>query len=341
MKRMSSDQASRIDQVVQEVQSGAKYRAVSPDLVRRIGRQELAARRTTKEAVKATKNRLHQVYGAFVPTGARYDRWSDELRAPASASEPPTAQADVLHPQAGTRSRAVAERNARGHGDAHDDSDGYMLPWQQPAFRDVCWRIMGRHASTAERIAILPEFYRTALAGLPPIRSVLDVGCGLNPLAIPWMGLPADVTYHCCDIDAGLIDFLNRYFALAGIDGRAEVRDVVSSPPREPANLALALKLLPTLDQIERDAGATLLHALVAPYLLVSFPARSLCGREKGMARHHEARFLALAEVEGWAVQRFGFAGELAFLVRRGDVVAGQADVSPGFRHPVSDIFDV
>ena len=31
----------------------------------------------------------------------------------------------------------------------------------------------------------------TALAGLPPIHSVLDVACGLNPLAIAWMPPPA------------------------------------------------------------------------------------------------------------------------------------------------------
>jgi 16S rRNA (guanine(1405)-N(7))-methyltransferase len=176
---------------------------------------------------------------------------------------------------------------------------------------------MAQHASTVERLAILPEFYRTVLADLPPIRSVLDLGCGLNPLALPWMGLPADVTYTCYDIDAGLVAFLNRFFALAGIDGHAEVRDVVSSPPREPADLALALKLLPTLDQIERDAGATLLRALQASHILVSFPSRSLCGREKGMAQNYEARFLALAEHEGWPVQRFAFATEIAFLVRR------------------------
>lgn len=297
---MAQDQASRTDQLVQEVLRGAKYRAVSVDLVRRIGQQELAAHRTMKDAVKATRNRLHKVYGAFLAAPPRYSRWLEELRVARGVPGE-----ERLHGQeAGIVQGAGTCRGAA------------PAPWQ-PALLEACRRIMARHASTAERLPLLPEFYRTVLADLPPIRSVLDLGCGLNPLAIPWMGLAADVTYTCCDIDAALIALLNHFFALAGVNGRAEVRDLVSSPPREAADLALALKLVPTLDQIERDAGATLLRALHASSLLVSFPARSLGGHEKGMERHYEARFLALAGAEGWTVRRFSFATELAFLVRR------------------------
>jgi 16S rRNA (guanine(1405)-N(7))-methyltransferase len=152
---------------------------------------------------------------------------------------------------------------------------------------------------------------------MPPARSVVDVGCGLNPLAIPWMGLPAGTRYTCHDIDRGLIDFLNQYFAIMGIDGHAEVRDVVADPPAERVDLALALKVLPTLDQLQRDAGIALLRALPASRVLVSFPGRSLGGRDKGMAGHYAARFRAAAAAESWQVKEFVLPGEMAFAVRR------------------------
>jgi 16S rRNA (guanine(1405)-N(7))-methyltransferase len=103
--------------------------------------------------------------------------------------------------------------------------------------------------------------------------------------------------------------------ALAGINGRAEARDVIQDCPGQPADLALALKAIPCLEQIDKSAGARLLDSLNAKYLLVSFPVQSLGGRSKGMAVNYEARFQELVAGRGWSIRRFAFATELAFLV--------------------------
>lgn len=263
-----------LERLVQAVLQSARYRQVSHDLIRHIGRQELTSRRNLKEATKGTKNRLHQIYGAYFTGEPRYERWLGELA------------------------------NAAATGDAG-------------TLRAACLSILQRHASTRERVPILDRFYATILAPLPPVHTVLDIGCGLNPLTIPWMGLPPDTTYRCYDVDAGLIAFLNGFFEVTGIRGQAAVCDVASAPPQQPADLGLALKVVPVLDQIERDAGSVLLRALRVAHLLVSFPAHSLSGRDKGMVQHYEARFAALAQAEGWIVRRFMFATELAFLVHK------------------------
>ncbi|MGH2344876.1 MAG: 16S rRNA methyltransferase [Chloroflexota bacterium] len=256
--------------LVRAVHGSAKYRRIAPELIAAIGARELRAHGNLKDAIKATKNTLHQVYGAFFAAPPRYDAWLDHLDAAADQG-----------------------------------------PEQ---WREACLGIMRNHSSTRERAPVLSRFYAECLAGLPPIHSVLDLGCGLNPLSIPWMNLPPDVTYYCCDIDAGLVDFLNRFFGLAGIRGQAEVRDLTRDPPRQPADLALALKLLPTLETLERGASAALPRALEATHLLVSFPERSLGGRRAGMARGHGAAFRALADQEGWMVEERVFPGETVFL---------------------------
>ena len=60
-----------------------------------------------------------------------------------------------------------------------------------PQVKDFCLERMRGHASTQERLPILEEFFQTTLASIAPVESVLDLACGLNPLALPWMPLTA------------------------------------------------------------------------------------------------------------------------------------------------------
>jgi 16S rRNA (guanine(1405)-N(7))-methyltransferase len=286
---MSNSSKSDIDALVEAICASKKYAAISKDLVRAIGLRELAARRKLKEAIKATKNKLHQVAGAFLDARPPYDAWLEQL-----------ANVQTACPEA---LLSAVEGPAEG--------------FQRSNVQTVCRNIMAHHASTRERLPVLDSFYRQIFGVLPPIHSVLDVACGLNPLAIPWMPLAPGATYAACDLYADMIEFLNGFFQIAGIAGHAQVCDLVSGPPRQSADLALVLKTLPTLEQIAKDAGRDLLRALDAPYLLVSFPARSLGGRDKRMAAHYAQRFEAVVAAEGWPAERFEFASELAFLVRK------------------------
>ncbi len=267
----------QLDELVTAVLAAAKYRHVSPAFVRAIGARELAIRPTLKAAIKATKNVLHQAGGAFQDAPINYQRALAQLT-----------EAAAVHPS----------------------------PAAEP-LRAACRTIMNGHTSTRERLPILDEFFATTLAATPPIGRVLDVACGLNPLARPWMPLPPTAEYIAYDIYGDQIDFLNSFFALLGYSGRAEVCDVIGRPPNEPADLALVLKTLPCLEAVDRHAPARLLDALNAPLLLVSFPAQTLGGRRKGMTAHYEARFMVMMDERGWPVKRFEFQTELAFLVEK------------------------
>ena len=262
-----------IERLVSAVRSSSKYRQVCAEVVRNVGERELAVRRNLKEAIRATKNKLHQVGAAYLPTQTHYEQWLEELRHAARSSE----------------------------------SD----------FRAACLRIMSHHASTHERLPILERFYSTALREISPVHSVLDVACGFNPLAIPWMGLPPEAAYFACDMYEDLMAFLSSFLAIVGRPGRAEARDVLHNLSSEPADLAYLLKALPCLEQVDKGAGPRLLEAIRARHLLVSFPVASLGGRDRHMVANYEARFRELIHDKGWAVQRFAFESELAFLVSR------------------------
>ena len=53
---------------------------------------------------------------------------------------------------------------------------------------------------------------------------MLDVACGLNPLAIPWMNLAPNATYHAIDIYEDMMRFLGKAVNLLGVQGNAEAR---------------------------------------------------------------------------------------------------------------------
>lgn len=262
---------SDLDALVTAVLATPKYHALSPDLVRRVGAGELGKRPRLKEAIKATKNKLHQIGGAY---------WATNLDYAAALAR-------------------LAEAQRRG----------------AEAQREVSLDLMRAHASTQERLPILPEFYATTLAGLPPIHSVVDIACGLNPLAWPWMPFTPQTRYLALDIYGDLIAFLNGYMALAGIQGEARLADAAGAPPTEPVDLALLLKTLPVLAQVDKTAVPHLLDSLQARYLLISFPARSLGGRGKGMVENYEGQFWEWANGRSWQVQRFLFPSELIFRV--------------------------
>lgn len=198
----------------------------------------------------------------------------------------------------------------------HDLQQVYRFG-DEEGIRHVHQSIMKHHASMRERLQYLDQFYFEVLAELAPISSVIDIGCGLNPLAIPWMPLANDAEYYAYDIYEDMMSFLNDCIRLMGMHGYAQARNVLSDCPTHKVNVAFLLKAIPCLEQIDKRAGARLLEQIRADYLVVSFPAQSLGGKEKGMMGNYERRFDELTGGKGWSIQRFQFATELVFLVRK------------------------
>lgn len=266
-----------MNQLLEAVLAGSKYRHVDKDFILSIGASELRKRRNLKEAIKATRNKLHQVGGAYQQTVPQYGRWLDELRQAAES-------------RSGERDEAI---------------------------RTACRDIMRHHASTRERLPVLDRFYNVILADSAPVHSVIDIACGLHPLAIPWMPLAANARYYAYDIYQDMMDFLNACLPYLDVQGEAQVCDVIHACPTQRAEVAFLLKAIPCLEQIDPLAGGRLLETIHADQLVVSFPASSLGGKNKGMVTNYEAHFMEMVGDKPWSVERFVFPTELVFLVRK------------------------
>jgi 16S rRNA (guanine(1405)-N(7))-methyltransferase len=267
-------QNDQLEKLLETVLTSSKYKDVSTDLIRSIGARELAKRSSLKEAVKATKNKLHQVGGAYLTDKEDYAGWLSELE------------------------RLFHSGN-------------------QAAFLTYLRKVMSYHASTRERLPILDQFYQIILADLPPIHRILDVACGFNPLALPWMPLAKPVEYYAYDIYQDMLAFLQDFMSLIQAQGHTQVCDIIQSCPTTPVDVAFVLKALPCLEQLDKSASSTLLHNINARYILVSFPVHSLGGRTKGMETNYETRFRSLVEDTMWSVKKFEFTTELVFLITK------------------------
>jgi len=221
----------------------------------------------------------------------------------------------------GTKSRLhqvySAFEGAIDYGEAHRRLKTAYDTGSGSAIRDACRRVLRLHSSTRERLPILDTFYPEiwGMTGIPNI--LIDLGCGLNPLALPWMSLPHGARYYAYDIDAPRIEFLNRYFSLIGSPPLAAWQDVLCRPPETEADVALLLKTSPTLERQEKKGTLRLLQALKAPAVVVSFSVKSLGGKHKGMAAHYERQFLSTVADESWQVTKLAFETELVFVVKR------------------------
>jgi 16S rRNA (guanine(1405)-N(7))-methyltransferase len=185
------------------------------------------------------------------------------------------------------------------------------------ALRSACADAMRTHASTRERLAHLDAFYPRIWqhAGVP--HRILDLGCGLNPLALPWMGI-ADARYLAIDADQRPLATVRSFLELVRQPHRVETRDLVDGPPDDAADVALLLKLVTTLDRQDGDAATRLLRGLRVGHAVVSFPDRSLAGRRKGMERTYRERLDRLVESSGRVseVTETSVTNELVFVLR-------------------------
>src|SRR5258708_10860413 len=269
-----------LETLVEAVLASSKYRGVSKDLIVSIGSQELRKRHNFKEALKASKSKLHQISGAYLDTRGReqYTTWLHEL------------------------SRAAATG-------------------QREVLVQVCTKVMGYHASTRERLPILDQFYREIFSYLPPIRTIINVACGSNPLALPWMSLAPQAEYYAYDIYQGMMDFLDAWMHLNQVSGKAEVRDVIQACPTHKVDVAFIFKAIPCLEQVDALAGFRLLQTLRTDYLVVSFPVSRKRGRNKGIIEHYTAHFRILEENESLQITVFALKSVLVVIVKQKKIV--------------------
>ena len=262
---------AELDGVVEQLAESGKYADLCPATLERVGMWALGRHQRPKDAVKAAKRKLHQVFGAYLDPGAV----------------------------------ALAERRTAELGEAP----------ARETLETVARDILHHHASSSERLDFLKTFYAALWQATGQPRHILDLACGFSPFALPFMGLDGDCRYDAIDIDSRLMAAADRFRTLIDQPGHVRADDILVHPPEFAVDIALLLKTLPCLDQQEPGASVRLLTHIKARVIVVSYPVRSLGGRQKGMTETYRSSFERLAGTLDRSLTELDITGELVFVL--------------------------
>lgn len=173
------------------------------------------------------------------------------------------------------------------------------------------------HSSTRERKNSWREMYAKAFEAIGSVpESVIDLACGLNPIALGALGVKKVRGY---DIQGGAINAVNAWAEAAGWDIRGECADLLCNIEFEKAELALMMKLLPLLDRQRSGAAVEMLEKCPAEHVLVTFPTRTLGGRNVGMEEQYSAWMDENTPACHEVMTRFIVDTELCYVLKRRD----------------------
>jgi 16S rRNA (guanine(1405)-N(7))-methyltransferase len=183
--------------------------------------------------------------------------------------------------------------------------------------------IIAAHVSTAERSTHLDEFLAALTAAVGPVRSVVDVGCGVLPLVYPLDGVDS---YWALDRDRDAVGAVED-FARIRADGRLRpvVWDLADGWPRlfggglpRRCDVALLLKVVPVVARQSPHLLATL--AAAPADLLVISGSRIAMAKRQDIERR-ETQVLQRFCTEYGLVERARFhtPDEICLVVERGN----------------------
>ncbi len=169
------------------------------------------------------------------------------------------------------------------------------------------------HASTRERLEELDGIYDRVFAVAGAEGGVTDLACGLNPIYLGFRGIGG---VRGIDISGRACATVNEWAAACGWDVSARADDVNTCAFDGRSRLALCMKLLIVIETDEKGAAERLLERVPAEYVFVTFPTRSLSGRDVGMEKNYSNWFESLISGKFDILDRFILARELCYTIR-------------------------
>ena len=128
------------------------------------------------------------------------------------------------------------------------------------------------------------------------IKSILDLGCGLNPIFLA----SENREYYALDINNSFIERINSFFSEKKIKGNAFFFDLKKISPLilPKADICLILKVFDVIEKRGHKLAEKIINSINSRYFLISFPTKTL----SGMPMRHPQR--------GWIehlLSRLGF----------------------------------
>jgi len=188
--------------------------------------------------------------------------------------------------------------------------------------KDILTELLASHQSTRERVSHYDEIYTRICAIIKPT-SVVDLGCGMNPLAHHYFvqhGFKPSIV--ASDLSSNDMRFLEECFAALKISGKTVALDLTKEDDiaklpalTRGADVTFLFKLLDSLEETKRHVSYKLFDHIKSDWIVASFPTKSLGGK-KTIARAGRSWFERLLGRKGLKWETFSVENELFYVIR-------------------------
>lgn len=170
--------------------------------------------------------------------------------------------------------------------------------------------LLNKHYSTKERISFYEEL-KSKISSLK-IKTILDIGCGLNPLVLA----KNSEFYYASDIDNSNLDIVKEYFKKNNIQGKVFFHDLKKINSELPeVDLCLILKVFDVVSKNNSSLTEKILSNIKFKYLIASFPTKKLSGKNMNFPRRFW--FERVLRKLSFSYSTFSSDNEIFYLIER------------------------
>jgi len=149
---------------------------------------------------------------------------------------------------------------------------------------EVTNKLLSTMISTKERLPNYKTLYNQIFKITGKPKTIIDLGCAINPTSFPYMNLSRTTKYYGYDIDTNDIKFVNNYFKIMKIEGKAKILDVRETNKLKKlpnSDIILMFKLYDLIvpkNKKKKKIGEEIINILInkTNHIIVSFPTKTL-----------------------------------------------------------------
>ncbi len=164
----------------------------------------------------------------------------------------------------------------------YNKKEVYLQEYEKTKNSELLNKILELHKSSRERLDFYETFYNEIFKKIGKVETILDLGCGFNPFS--YNLLNQKTKHYCVEISEDTVKFINLFFKIEGIKGKAFKIDLVKNHEKIKmfkTDVCLALKLFDSLEERKRHITKRIINEINAKVLVASFPTKSLGGRRE------------------------------------------------------------
>lgn len=174
---------------------------------------------------------------------------------------------------------------------------------------------LNEHISSKERLEYYPRIYKEVFEITGKPKTILDLGCGLNPLSYKY--LECKPTYYASELSKEDCKTIQEFFKENSIKGEVFAFDLLSEDYSKlpKVDVCFLFKVLESLESIKKNISKEILQKINAKWIIVSFSKTSITGRPiKKKGRSWLKRMLAELNYE---YQVLDIGNEIFYIIKK------------------------